>query len=391
MRICIVEMPIPVQNPQASSPIGVNVGAYADSFKKLGHDVVVVCGMSPGLKPTMKNYDIVAISTRAHATALGEFMEEFLYSLRVVKCLLSLQKNGLDLIINMNYSTAFIASLMRFNKRLLNKIIAIQAGIEPKKSVAARTIAVLIKRYSFPHIRLVVAQSQTVRARAARLYRMDSRKIVVLSAAGVDTNMFQPRNSTVARQKLGLTGNTTLVLCVSNIEARKNQLSLLRSFRDTLSNHPSCVLVLIGLSLEKDYLRRINEFIAKSGISSNVKFVGYVSGVSQLVSYYNASDLFVLVSLSEGGVPRVALEAMSCGLPCILSRIPEIAEGVSAETLLVNPLNDDEISHALDALIANKQERTRLGSKARVTAMRYDWYRLSKDLLEIAKSPRLTS
>jgi glycosyltransferase involved in cell wall biosynthesis len=54
-----------------------------------------------------------------------------------------------------------------------------------------------------------------------------------------------------------------------------------------------------------------------------VKFMGYVSEVKKLLMKYRDSDIFVFPSSGEG-FPRVIYEAMSQGLPIVVSGIRSI-------------------------------------------------------------------
>lgn len=53
--------------------------------------------------------------------------------------------------------------------------------------------------------------------------------------------------------------------------------------------------------------------------------LGYVNDEKKIVEVYNASDLFVLPSLSEN-LPNTIMEAMACGVPCIGFKVGGIPE-----------------------------------------------------------------
>jgi len=57
-------------------------------------------------------------------------------------------------------------------------------------------------------------------------------------------------------------------------------------------------------------------------IENNVDFVGYKDNVEW---YYNSSMVFVLTSEREG-FPMAALEAMGCGLPCVISNVGDVSD-----------------------------------------------------------------
>jgi glycosyltransferase involved in cell wall biosynthesis len=70
---------------------------------------------------------------------------------------------------------------------------------------------------------------------------------------------------------------------------------------------------------------RKNELIQlaeKLGISENIDFVGFQTDVPY---YYNSSKIFIHTSETEG-LPNVVLEAMMCGLPCIVSNCGDILD-----------------------------------------------------------------
>ena len=55
--------------------------------------------------------------------------------------------------------------------------------------------------------------------------------------------------------------------------------------------------------------------------------LGYVNDEHRIVSVYQASDVFVLPSLSEN-LPNTIMEAMACGVPCVGFRVGGIPEEI---------------------------------------------------------------
>ncbi|MBG1243160.1 glycosyltransferase family 4 protein [Nostoc sp. NZL] len=85
------------------------------------------------------------------------------------------------------------------------------------------------------------------------------------------------------------------------------------------------------------------------------------------------ADVFVLPSYNEG-LPMALLEAMSWGLAVITTTVGGIPEIVtqSENGLLVNPGEIQELSEAMQSLIADKNLRISLGNNARIRVKHLD-------------------
>ena len=55
--------------------------------------------------------------------------------------------------------------------------------------------------------------------------------------------------------------------------------------------------------------------------------MGYVNDEQRIVDVYNATDVFVLPSLSEN-LPNTIMEAMACGVPCVGFKVGGIPEEI---------------------------------------------------------------
>jgi glycosyltransferase involved in cell wall biosynthesis len=94
---------------------------------------------------------------------------------------------------------------------------------------------------------------------------------------------------------------------------------LLQATAEVKKTFPNIKVCIVGDGHRKEELKRLaNEL----GIQTNVEFVGYQKDVSY---YYNSSRIFVHSSETEG-FPNVFLEAMMCGLPCVVSNCGDITD-----------------------------------------------------------------
>lgn len=83
-----------------------------------------------------------------------------------------------------------------------------------------------------------------------------------------------------------------------------------------------------------------------------VDFVGHVPTADGITQILINSDIFVLPTLAEG-LPRVILEAMATGLPCIANAVGGIPEIISSE-FLVEPNNDTMLKNKILEISNNK-------------------------------------
>ena len=138
---------------------------------------------------------------------------------------------------------------------------------------------------------------------------------------GVDQTKYHPLAAAPRRElreKLGIGADTLALVATGGCSERKRTFPLVKAFSSALAEAGAdAELHVFGEG--PDYAR-----CASLGLP-RVHFHGFVADV---VPWLQACDLFVSASASEG-MPLAVLEAISCGLPALLSDIPphrEIAD-----------------------------------------------------------------
>jgi len=138
---------------------------------------------------------------------------------------------------------------------------------------------------------------------------------------GVETR-FEPGPKPVTLlRSLGLDGKV-VALFVGGLEARKNLAFLLDTWVEVTRERPDVRLVVAGSG---PHLARLQRQARRLGLERHVLFTGHLPEEDK-VAYYRAADLLVFPSLMEG-FGLVVVEAMSCGLPAIISNrgsLPEL-------------------------------------------------------------------
>ena len=159
-----------------------------------------------------------------------------------------------------------------------------------------------------------------------------------------------------------------LILNVGQLVPEKAQEVLLEAF--ALLGDDLCdwrLAVLGNGTLEEDLHSRA----ARLGIEERVDWHGVVADP---YSFYRMASIFALPSRIEG-TPNALLEAMSCGLPVVISDgAPGPLELIEdGQTGLVVPVNDPvALAAALRRLAQDEPLRLRLGAAARERVTEYD-------------------
>ncbi len=207
--------------------------------------------------------------------------------------------------------------------------------------------------------------------------RRHRHKIVVITP-GVDTEYFRP---------IGTTREAYTVFFVGALQEHhryKGLESLLRAVRIARERVPELRLVVAGKGPKDNVFSRL---AAELGIERYVRFLGFVPD-EELRSWYNRCAVFAMPSLSwrQEGFGMVALEAMACGAPTIVSDAVGALEDIREydAAAVVKPGNHREIAATLLDLLRNEERRRELGRNGRHLAEeRYTWQRVTAKTLSL--------
>lgn len=152
-------------------------------------------------------------------------------------------------------------------------------------------------------------------AEAIKYYNVDKTKCFVVES-GVNTTLFKPvgpEERDKSRYELGVDVYDKVILNHGVMVERKN-VHLLVDVLKLLPQHYKLLLVGSG---DNDYLDRIDEMIKKAKLEDRVIKAGYTP-YPEVAIAYQVSDIFVLPSSWEG-VPKVVMQGLACGTPCLVS------------------------------------------------------------------------
>lgn len=204
------------------------------------------------------------------------------------------------------------------------------------------------------YTRFLISQMDAVVAVSAKTQSYLKRPSTVIMH-GIDADAFQPpANRAALRQKLGLPGGF-LIGCFGRIRHQKGTDVFVDAMLDALPRLPNATAILLGRATAQHipYLRQLQQKIAQHGLAKRILFLPEVP-VHQTAQWYQALDLFVAPQRWEG-FGLTPLEAMSCGVPVIATKVGAFEEIVQENQtgLLVSPGCAAELSQAVKNALSN--------------------------------------
>jgi glycosyltransferase-like protein len=147
-------------------------------------------------------------------------------------------------------------------------------------------------------------------------------------------------------------------LAVGGVEARKNAIGLLQGFAQARQQQPDARLVIAGGAslLDHDaYASRFADLRQALGLQDAVQLLGALPDEA-LPALYRRATALAMPSLQEG-FGLVALEALACGTPAIVSRRAPFTEHFQPEDVLwCDPEDPASIAQALLASLGHSAE-----------------------------------
>ncbi|HYZ83980.1 MAG TPA: glycosyltransferase family 4 protein, partial [Bryobacteraceae bacterium] len=229
-------------------------------------------------------------------------------------------KNGFDIIHSMfPTSDVWGAPLAAFGRR--TRIISSRRDMgivrSRKHEIAYRLLA--------PWFDQVHAVSHAVRNISIEKDGLSPDKVTTIHN-GVDVERILATPASVdLRKDLNLNpAGAVVITAVSKLWPVKGVDIFLRAAAVVLKSLPDTNFVIAGWD-KTEHAAELRQLACELGIAPRVRFIGRVPSI---ISVMKASDIFCLLSRSEG-LSNALLEAMTCGLPCVATSVggnPEVVK-----------------------------------------------------------------
>ena len=110
----------------------------------------------------------------------------------------------------------------------------------------------------------------------------------------------------------------------------KGHFELLHALAEIKKHNLDFKMLFVGGGTLFNYYKELSRNL---GLEVHVNFIGHISDRDVIIKILRNSDIFVFPSMAEG-LPRVVLEAMASGLPCIATNVGGIPELLSERAII---------------------------------------------------------
>jgi glycosyltransferase involved in cell wall biosynthesis len=233
-----------------------------------------------------------------------------------------------------------------------------------------------VTRYTLRHTTLFTSDAEITREKAIA-HGMDPNRTVVF-AWGVELDAYRMAGADDGGQAAAVQpvppdapAAGFILFCNRSWEPRYGVDVLAQAFVKAAKQCRNISLLLLGDGSQASMIRRILE---GGGVADRVKYIGRVPR-SDLPRYYQMADLYVSASHIDGSSVSL-MEAMACGLPCLVSDIPAnrewVNEGVNG--WLFPDGSVDQLAAAILRVHGQRNDLASIKQAARRTAeQKADW------------------
>ena len=181
---------------------------------------------------------------------------------------------------------------------------------------------------------------------------------------GFDTSKFKPDSEVRQkfRQELNISDDIFLIGSQARYHPMKDHANFLKAAKILLAECPETRFVMLGTNVDYEN-QTLTDLITELGIGDRVYLLGQRRDIPQITP---ALDILTSSSAFGEAFPLVIGEAMSCGVPCVVTDIGDSAWIVGDTGKVVPPKNPTALATAWQEMInLDPSARANLGKSAR--------------------------
>lgn len=186
--------------------------------------------------------------------------------------------------------------------------------------------------------------------------KLKVKHIVYVPGIGINLKKFQFENlnQNTFRKEFGLMDDDIMLISVGELNVNKNHQIVIKALGEI--KNPRIHYIVAGQGNRKqDLLNLAKEY----KMEDRLHLLGFRNDIAKL---YKESDIFIHPSFREG-LSVAVMEAMACGLPCIVSNIRGNKDLIDKEGGFLFELTKlSTLRHAIEELVKNKNLREKYGN-----------------------------
>ena len=336
------------------------VSVLAKAMSERGHKVKVVT-LFPGgpyADELRKTSDIELISIWPKKRNV-----KFLILLQILWAPFHLKKllESIDVLYSMLGSTnliAWIATRFSVQVKLVWGIRSTILDESWKMAVFNRLCALVSKT-----IKLVIVNSYAGKENLLKYGFRPQKVQIIHNGIDIDKFQFDEHERKKIRQELGILSNHQVIGIIGRIRPIKDHPTLIKA-ASLLSTKINNLIVLVVGEGSVEYIDDLYTLVDKLCLADRVI---WLDSRRDIVAIYSALDVLVSSSIGEG-FSNVIGEAMSCGIPCVVTDVGDSAMIVGDPTRVVNPRDPEMMASAIyKVLQINKEEGAIHSIRNRIT------------------------
>ncbi len=270
---------------------------------------------------------------------------------RLIKLISLIHANKYDIIhTHLNHATVLgILSALWLNKAIVTSVHNVLTGSRRKR------LSEKFEQFLLRFADCIIAVGENVNA---DYYTLFPEKVVTLTNAVNEIPPMDAKQRASIRHEL--TGNVEapLLIAVGRLNEQKGFDTLIKAFEIVHTQFPQAHLVVAGRGNLEETLRLESN---TRGLQKNLHWLGLRDDVPSLLA---ASDIYVSSAYWEG-LSIALLEAMSVGLPCVITAVGDAEKVITPETgMLVPPRSAERLAEEVIVLLSDTKKSERIGKAA---------------------------
>ncbi len=260
-----------------------------------------------------------------------------------------------------NLAAQITAFFLRKKIPVIWNIRGTHTDLVQEKAITAITIWLGAKLSRFP-AKIINNSKNSALLHERKLGYSSANKVIIPN--GFDVEVFKPSSDAynTFRKALNLPANSLLIGLIGRYHPMKDHGNFFHAASQLLKTHPIIRFILAGTEVQPSNVKLMN-LISSLGLESSVHLLGRRDDISEITA---ALDIASSSSSYGEGFSNTIGEAMSCGVPCVVTDVGDSAWIVGDTGKVVPPRDPTALANALRELVdMGATARRALGERAR--------------------------